>query len=476
MSWKKNAFSYGIWFVYTIMTGLALLTLGAEICGMAGFGEYMGIVLALVWTAVAGGFAFLLHGFVVGRVSFFDEKRVHFTVLGTLLAAALFGAGLFLRLRGMGDGAAYSSSIYYEAAKVTEGQGIPQSVHGAVYFYVLLLRGVFLLLGNNAVMGIWLQIVLQFGAALLLFLTVRKFAGMPAGLVTLVFCMCAPYSVRCCLELSPRMLYFFLVTAAVRYMTMGHSLAASFFAGVLAALCGYVDILGFVLLAVAIGRILCCREETWGRGRKAVGVLLCAAGAIQGFVACILLDAWFSGKPAGRVAAAWLSLYRPEKFALPVQADGSAFSAEACLLAGVMAFGIFSFWFDKERERISVAVLSVCAVMAAMCFGIFTEEIPAFFFLYLTYAVLAGIGLGQCLYAAPLKRQEAVQGTGEENPDWEILMEGRPEEQQGSVKFLENPLPLPKKHVKRVLDYTLPPAAQDDDFDYPVAADDDFDI
>lgn len=341
MSWKKNAFSYGIWFVYTIMTGLALLTLGTEICGMAGFGEYMGIVLALVWTAVAGGFAFLLHGFVVGRVSFFDEKRVHFTVLGTLLATALFGAGLFLRLRGMGDGAAYSSSIYYEAAKVTEGQGIPQSVHGAVYFYVLLLRGVFLLLGNNAVMGIWLQIVLQFGAALLLFLTVRKFAGMPAGLVTLGFCMCAPYSVRCCLELSPRMLYFFLVTAAVRYMTMGHSLAASFFAGVLAALCGYVDILGFVLLAVAIGRILCCREETWGRGRKAVGVLLCAAGAIQGFVACILLDAWFSGKPAGRVAAAWLSLYRPEKFALPVQADGSAFSAEACLLAGVMAFGIF---------------------------------------------------------------------------------------------------------------------------------------
>ena len=55
MSWKKNAFSYGIWFVYTIMTGLALLTLGTEICGMAGFGEYMGIVLALVWTAVAGG-------------------------------------------------------------------------------------------------------------------------------------------------------------------------------------------------------------------------------------------------------------------------------------------------------------------------------------------------------------------------------------------------------------------------------------
>ena len=44
------------------------------------------------------------------------------------------------------------------------------------------------------------------------------------------------------------------------------------------------------------------------------------------------------------------------------------------------------------------------------------------------------------------------------------------------VRFLENPLPLPKKHVKRVMDYSLPSGAQDDDFDYPVAEGDDFDV
>ena len=44
------------------------------------------------------------------------------------------------------------------------------------------------------------------------------------------------------------------------------------------------------------------------------------------------------------------------------------------------------------------------------------------------------------------------------------------------IQYIENPLPLPKKHVKRVLDYPCRPAAEEDDFDYPVSEEDDFDI
>ena len=47
---------------------------------------------------------------------------------------------------------------------------------------------------------------------------------------------------------------------------------------------------------------------------------------------------------------------------------------------------------------------------------------------------------------------------------------------QREVRYLENPMPLPKKHVKRVLDYGLKSTAEDDDFDFSVAEDDDFDI
>ena len=43
------------------------------------------------------------------------------------------------------------------------------------------------------------------------------------------------------------------------------------------------------------------------------------------------------------------------------------------------------------------------------------------------------------------------------------------------IQFIENPLPLPKKHVPKVLDYKLK-SDDDGDFDYPVADDDDFDL
>ena len=116
MSWKKNAIRYLIWSLYTIMTGTMLLALATEVCTIAGIERYMGIPIAVACVAVAGGAAFLLHRLAMGRVSFAEEKRVHFTVLGILLSVALLVVGFSLRAQQVG-GAEYSTSVYYEAAK-----------------------------------------------------------------------------------------------------------------------------------------------------------------------------------------------------------------------------------------------------------------------------------------------------------------------------------------------------------------------
>lgn len=44
------------------------------------------------------------------------------------------------------------------------------------------------------------------------------------------------------------------------------------------------------------------------------------------------------------------------------------------------------------------------------------------------------------------------------------------------TRFIENPLPLPKKHEKREVDYKIKGGKTEDDYDYFVADDDDFDI
>ncbi len=491
MSWKKTAISYLIWLVYTIMTGTALLALGVRVCRAAGMKDYLGILAAAAYVAIAGGIAFLLHRHVAGHIRFVEEKRAHLTVLGVLAALALLVVGFVLRLQGIAC-MEHSSSAYYEAAKVAEGQGVPQSVQGAVYFYVQVLHVVFLLLGNHASAGVWVQIVLQLAASFLLFLVMRKLAGLASALVALGFSMCAPYMVQSSLSLSPEMLFFFLGMAAMWLMTAGYGRGEScqdhvpelnpigcLFTGILAALCCYLDVSGILLLLVALGSVFCVREKAVDTGQRALAALLCVAGGLLGFGGCILLDACLSGKTVLGVAGAWISLYRPEGFRLPVVADMTGSVTECCLLFGSMAFGIFSFWFDRERERMSFAVAGGCGIMAASCYGIFTAQMPGLFYLYVTFAVLAGIGLGQCFCAQPVE-QEKEAPEKEEDSDFEILIESREEEAaaetDGKVQFLENPLPLPKKHVKRVMDYPLPSASQEDDFDYPVAEDDDYDI
>ena len=50
------------------------------------------------------------------------------------------------------------------------------------------------------------------------------------------------------------------------------------------------------------------------------------------------------------------------------------------------------------------------------------------------------------------------------------------EEMPEKPRFLENPLPLPKKHEKRTMDYQHEVAEDRMEFDYEIDEDDDFDI
>ena len=48
--------------------------------------------------------------------------------------------------------------------------------------------------------------------------------------------------------------------------------------------------------------------------------------------------------------------------------------------------------------------------------------------------------------------------------------------EKNKVQYIDNPLPLPKKHRKRVLDYHLEDTGDGEEFDYFVDENDDFDI
>ncbi|MCI9143128.1 MAG: hypothetical protein HFH87_10990, partial [Lachnospiraceae bacterium] len=358
MSWNKNAFSYLIWGLYSFMAGVILIATGSVLCVEAGVAAYWGIALAVLYGIIVCAIVFKLQSLAPALDSLAGKKRGILTVAEALLVIAFFAAGLFLRIQGAGN--AELSSEYFEMAKVATGQKIPQIVHGASYLYVQLLHEVFVLLGNQFVNGIWAQTALQMAAFLLLYFVMRKLTGAKAALMTFGFFMCAPHMIQNALVLSPDMLYFLILMIAVSLIIMGFGKkpepAVFLLRGILAAFCCYLDIAGGLLLIIALGVIFCRREEAAEPRRKAVAAILCLTGAIAGFVVFIFLDALLSGKAFQGVMGAWLALYRPESFRLPVTFGATGMDPEVWVLAGALAFGIFSFWCHRQEERISPGV------------------------------------------------------------------------------------------------------------------------
>lgn len=400
----------------------------------------------------------------------------------------LLAAGLVLRIQAIST--ATESAAYYELASVTSGQEIPQIVHGAVYFYVQLLHGIFYFLGNKFIVAIWTQILLQFVAVLLLYFAVRRMAGSIAAVVMLAFCMLPSYMVRGAVDLSPEMLYLVLWCGILFWISLENNRDWKLWEfvpiGVIIAVAGYLDIAGFFLLGFAVAVIFACSSETATR-KRLLAALVCLAGAGVGLVGSVAVDALASGKQFGNVMQAWLKLYQPLSFELPLSMEASESGVVGYLvLLCVLSLGIYAFWRNRKTDALKAWILVAVIMALAACFRILTVEMPVNRYLYLLLSILAGIALEECVVPCRVNeaaKREFAEIINLDEPSAELLTEeNEPEKaetvettESGKPRFIENPLPLPKKHQKRTLSYRVEVGEGKDDFDISVDEDDDFD-
>lgn len=521
MSWKKNIFYCLLWSFYTVAVLYATADMSGAVCSSQNIPYYCGLLLAAVMAALLRGVASGLHRLAPGLTAFFSKRiGLRLTVQAALFVMFLT-AGFVFRAENLES--VTEAGLYYEIAEVAVDKSIPQIAHGAVYLYVWLLHLVFLFLGNNYIYGIILQMLLQGIAAVLLFFLVRKHIGALAAFVMLGFLTCAPSMIRGGLTLSPDMLYLCLWAVAAGCVAgCGKKQAPSpfLFAGMVSALLFYLDVAGALVFLLAFWTAL--RMRSWSR-RRAAACLCCVVGFGVGFAGCVLADAYISQKDLAAVLYAWGRLYQPGSFRLPVTVDHWDTLGEGLVLLELLVLGIYSFWFAVKRERLAACMLAVCAVTLALCFGVFTPEMPGTSVLYLLLILMAGIALEQCfsrrewkpkrvrkravVSEEPARKEEEIalqqeeeenetaefhfmpvdsaeapggqEGTAEdgapkaaegrqaEAPDGgtEISGGGEAQTPKQEIKYIENPLPLPKKHVKKTLDYDFP-VAEDDDFDF----------
>lgn len=398
MSWKKSVFSNLMWATYTLITGLAIVELSAVTVSYFRGPAYMGPVFALIIVALVAACVFLLH-----RLSFDRKNTAQGSVSRLLVGEAVFVViflilGLVLRMDGMaGIGEAGG---YYEAAKVAEGQSVPEFVHGAVYLYLQLLHTVFVLLGNKLTAGIWLQVVLQLLAILILYFGVRKLAGVLPAIVMLLFFTCSEPVIQGALTLSPEPLYLLMFAIGLNMLaaSCGDVMSPVLFllVGIWIGLIGYLDISGFLLLFFGIAVVLAVWEQKITAKIRIAAFVLCAGGMLAGFLGAIEADAYISGKSFNGVVNAWWALYRPGDYGFSIAGLSDGLLWEGPLLI-IMCFGVFSYWYSRERERISMWMFIVCVTAAAQYFGMLTEELPSSMYLMMCMTVLAGAGIKACL-------------------------------------------------------------------------------
>ena len=399
MSWEKSRFSNVMWFLYVLTTGWALLRMARMIASsIPEESSYGGALLALEIALVTGSVVFLIYRF---RSRHLEAGRddLSFSLIGqSIVAALILGAGLVFRITRMSEAGELAS--YFEMAKVAEGQHVPQLAHGASHIYVQLLHAVLLFIGNKFVAGVWLQIILQCGAVLLLYFAVRKLVGALAATISLAYLMFSGYMIQEALNLSPRMLYLLLFALGLFVISLGsrEELKPLWFLGkgILIGILGFLDAGGFLLLFFMGASIRADWKEEPDVKQKFAALGIGLAGTAAGFAVMILADALLSGVPASELFDVWKTVYYSERFQVPVHQGWDGFGLVSILLLVTLAIGVFSYWCDKDSERLSVWVLTFCGALIAGVFGVFTDAIPGDIYLYLITVALAGLGVDEC--------------------------------------------------------------------------------
>lgn len=517
MIWKKNAISCLVWAVYLLMAGTAMVFTGRVICDSFGMAEYFEFMIPAAYLLFAGVMVFMLHRMAVKLDAGSGRAGKGLVWLEGIIVLGLFAVGIFLRVTELQPEslAVPEDPGYLKLAYVSaDGQGVPQFSHGAIYLYVCLLRLCFILLGNKAAAAVWLQIVLQMFSVLLLHFAVRKMAGRIPAVMMVSFFMLSPYMVKKPLTISPEMIYLMLFSLVLSFISQGVKYVPGWgfwlMAGVMSAVLCYLDVAGFLLLPLIFGIITMRRQDA---GRMIVrGLFGSLTGFLLGAAGCVFADMAGSGKPVAGIIRAWGDLYWRGDLQLSIKISSFDTMWLITLILCFMAWGIFSFWCSRGVERFTIWIVCLCSAVLMQCLGMFTEEMSGFCHIFFFSTILAGLGIRESITVYPAeskpiikeekeivedkdkteKRDSAETVSEGENTGAEKVSEGesieaekvseekgvekgeQPEKER-KIEFLENPLPLPKKHAKRVMDYKLDSDKDLGGYDVFVADDDDFD-
>ena len=380
----------------------------------------------------------------------------------------------------------------------------------------------FSFLGNYLIGAVLFHFIFNMFKFFLAFFAVRRLAGsIPACITMLVLALSSVYAGQI-LTMTPESLLFalylmgmFIVGGHVKNVCRGccrrsSAVYGALFSGFVIGFLTYLDAVSLTLVVFLFGFLTGfretdaeqkCGDRTFRHGNAGFSVLLILAAIVAGiltFAGMLVLNAY--------------SFYRTN-FQIDYVFYRTEFSVVECFIIVILAaFLIAAFWNRRKVQNVSpwICLMLLLAPTPLTAQGVLSCQAWSVFI----WSVLAGIGVQQSFVweTAPARERCTEEKTAlmKETPietvpvsEKEASMELVPvSEKEASMepvpvsgketfmesvpvldevpvrkpRFLENPLPLPKKHEKRTMDYQYEVMEAEMRFDFEVDENDDFDI
>lgn len=454
MSWKKNLLSYLLWTIYFAGASIVFWLLGCLIIEGWGQTGFPVVIISGVACVASVGITFILLRFLSGKLKF--KKAVPWSVLEGIMIALLLIAGLLLRMEQLQH--LSEDATYYEMAKSVEGFGTPLVSHTITKLYIQLLHCLFMVFGNKWIVGIWLQIALQFLAAGLFYIAVREIAGALASVVVVAFLMLAPISVSSGLTYSPEILYF--VVYALGLLLLGRYLRRQSYrmwrsaanvlllllTGAIVAGACYLDISGISLLLFFLSIInLQWQDDDTHIGKLLLHIFVTIVVILGFFAGYLEISAYFSGSDIITSFREWMSLYSSKGYILSFEGLVGDLLLYT-LLSGFMVLGTLGYWCREKVEKITPWILVLVSLCVLEFLQMTTQDINAQQLILCVAAILSGIGVESCCvrksvgYQLKKKKKEESESEKKEEEKEE---EPAKEEESAGEKSVEEVLPEP---------------------------------
>lgn len=544
MTYRRTWFSCVLWFLYSILC-IMLLAIGGEVM-MQSFTGFLGnklIAFSLLAIPAAAALYWIFRSVAtrIRKRHILKERTIR--IWGCIAFLLIMACSVVIRVICLKDLVSLDefSSIanaggleFYDMAVVTEEDLVPILDYGISDLYVMLLSTVLSFLGNKVISAVYLQVSLQIIALVLVYAVTRKIAGRLPACVALMYLACSLSCLRMLVCFGPEWLFFifymfgmlmtvsFVKSFCENRLRKPLALIGAVAIGVLIGGLAYLDLTAFSLLvviaAVAVGK----RPRQMKMPIRNSGGISAAVILMAIFMCAV---AWLGAMGAVSVVKGTnLSNEIMDRFWIFYQ-NSILFTNEEpyfldIYLIGVLivpaSFLVFEFFRKGHEQNYSLWIL-LCLLVAPTPMTVYGEHKFGVLSQYV-WAVLAGLGLQNCLFGGRAKVMQAMieeintaaeiavaseqaeepvstaQITEEQNVDMETIVQKQElkdksedtemiaetqetaENQVPESRYIENPLPLPKKHVAKEMDYQYDIAESDMKYDVEVSENDDFDV